>query len=786
MSRHKGITLINLVGLVLGITAFLLIMIWVGFEISFDKYHENKDRIVRLCVDLEAGSHMIYPMSMPLAAPNLVEEFPEILSAARLERPARGNIKVHEKSYQEPGICRGDNSIFQIFSFPMITGNSQTALKDPYTVVVSQAIADKYFSDNDPLGQSMFINGDGPYSITGVFADIPQNSHFKFQIMASFSTLFTKDKEMMENWFHIQFYTYLLLDNNVDWHKLEAKLPQFVDKHLGEMLDSFGAKLRLFLQPLTEIHLHSDLPGDLAPQSDMKYLNLFIAIALFVLLIACINFINLATANSSIRIKEIGMRKTIGSSRKQIVMQFLLESIIICFIAVLISTSLLEIIRPHFSDIFGTYIDLGYLKEWQMIGIIFVFSIIIGVLSGSYPAFYLSGLKPINVLKSGFFKTSNKSKLRSVLVVFQFTISIILTVSTLTIFRQINFMKYSDPGFRKDSMIVIPGVRQITKNNSIDVLRNELSGISKIDEIGFTSLFPGRGTQKAFMYPEGFSEDDPQLGEKLFIDSNFMPTMDIEFVQGRNFSKEMPTDAQQSVIINEKTARKFDWENAIGKTFTMKNRDGSSYKMNVVGVVKDFHSTSLHNSILPLIIFNEENRTNYAVLKINSNDIENTIKQIKKKIQKLAPDHVLRYYFLDETLNSLYSKDQQTGKLALYFSSLSVILGCLGLLGLTSFMVQKRTKEIGIRKVLGSSVENIFFLLTKEFCKLVLISVLIAWPISYLIMNKWLQNFAYRTDIGITVFLISGFFALVISIITVGSQTIKTARSNPVNALKYE
>jgi len=314
MARHKIITFINLSGLVLGISSFLLIMIWVGYEMSFDKFNENKDRIQRLCVDLEAGNHMIYPMSMPNAAELLIEDFPEIVDAARLEAPTRATIKVGDKSFIEPGFCHGDNSIFEVFSFPFIAGNPSTALVNPYSVVITQTIADKYFKHSDPLGEEIQIGGRGPYIITGIIKDIPQNSHFRFQVMASFSTLYEDNKEMMENWFHIQFFTYLLLDENANWKKLETKLPEFVERYLGETLSTYGAKLTMFLQPLTNIHLYSELKGDLAQQADMKYLYLFLGIALFVLLIACINFINLSTANSIVRAKEIGMRKTIGSN----------------------------------------------------------------------------------------------------------------------------------------------------------------------------------------------------------------------------------------------------------------------------------------------------------------------------------------------------------------------------------------------------------------------------------------------------------------------------------------
>jgi putative ABC transport system permease protein len=786
IGRNKIFTSINLIGLVLGITAFMLIMIWVGYEMSYDKFNKNKNRIQRLCVDLEAGSHMIYPMTMPAAGPLLIEEYPEIENAARLEAPTRGNIKIGEKSFMETGVCHADNSIFDVFTFPFVDGDPATALVDPFTVVISETMVQKYFKNKDPIGQTLEINGRGPFAITGVFKDIPQNSHFKFNIAASFETLYAEDQALMENWFHIQFFTYLLFNENADITNFTAKLPEFVDRHLGETLQSFGATLDLFLQPLTSIHLHSELAGDLATQSDIKQLYLFVAIALFVLLIACINFINLSTANSTVRAKEIGMRKTIGSGRWQLILQFMIESIILCLFALLISISLVEIIRPFFYNLFGTFIDLSFISISWIVIFILSFPVCIGILAGSYPAFFLSRLKPIMILKSGLYKSGNKSHLRSILVIFQFAISIILIVATLTIFNQINYMKHSNPGFKEDNVLIIPGVRQITKSNSHEVLKQTLEKITDIETVGFSSLFPGRGTQKEIMYPEGFNEDQPQMGEKLFVDAGFVEALGIELVEGRNFSEELKTDLEISVMINETAARKFGWKKPIGKTFTIRSRDGESFKLEVVGVVQDFHSNSLREVIEPQIIYNTVNRTNFMVIKTTSEDISKTIASIKKEIKQLAPDHVLKYYFLDETLDSMYRQDQQIARLALYFSILTILLGCLGLLGLTTFLVQNRNKEIGIRKVLGSSVSAIVILLTKEFCKWVLIAVAIAWPISYFVMNKWLQSFAYRSNIGVSVFLISAGISLLIAIVTVSSQTIKTARANPVKTLKYE
>lgn len=786
IGRHKVFTSINLIGLVLGIAAFMLIMIWVGYEMSYDKFNTNKDRIQRLCVDFEAGSHMIYPMTMPAAGPLLIEEFPEIENAARLEAPTRANIKIGEESFVETGVCHADNSIFQIFTFPFIDGDLNTALNNPFTVVISESTSRKYFPNSDPVGQTLEISGRGLFRITGIFKDIPQNSHFSFNIVASFETLYAENNEMMENWFHIQFFTYLLFAENTDIANFTTKLPGFVEKHLGETLESFGATLELFLQPLTSIHLYSELAGDLAVQSDIKQLYMFIAIALFVLIIACINFINLSTANSTVRAKEIGMRKTIGSDRWQLILQFMIESIILCFFAMFIAVSLVEIIRPYLYDVFGTYVDLSFISPTRIVVYVLAFPVCIGIIAGSYPAFFLSRLKPIMILKSGFNKSGKKSHLRSILVIFQFSISMILIVATLTIFKQINFMKDTNPGFVEDSVIIIPGVRQLVKSSSHDVIKQSLEKIAEVETVGFSSLFPGRGIQKAIMYPEGFSEDQPQMGEKLFVDAGYIEALGIEMAIGRNFSENMKTDPEKSVMINETAAHRFGWEKPIGKTFTIPSRDGKGYKMEVVGVVQDFHSASLHSVIEPLIIYNDISRANFIVIKVAGGNISGTIESIKKQIKELVPDHVLNYYFLNETLDNMYRRDQRTAGLALYFSALAILLGCLGLLGLTTFLVQNRNKEIGIRKVLGSSISGIVILLTKEFCKWVLIAVLIACPVSYFIMNKWLQGFAYRSNIGIAVFLISAGFSLLIAIITVSSQTIKTAMANPVKALKYE
>jgi putative ABC transport system permease protein len=786
MGRHRLFSLINLVGLVLGILAYLLIMTWVGYEMSFDGFNEHKDRIQRLCVDLEAGSHMIYPMTMPAAAQLLINDYPEVINAARLEGPTRASIKIGEQTFIEPGVAHGDNSLFEVFSFPFISGDIKNALVEPYTVVLTQSTAQKYFADKDPMGEVIQINGKGDYTVTGIVKDIPQNSHFRFNIMASFASLYAADPDLMGNWFHIQFFTYLLFAENADVKAFADRLPEFVDTYMGSRLSGAGATLKLFMQPLTRIHLHSDLAGDIAVQADVKTLYLFLGIAIFVLLLACINFINLSTASVAVRAREIGLRKVFGSSRKELIWQFLLESFIFSFIATLIAVAAVEIIRPYFQELFGTYVDINFLNPLTIIMLLLAFPVIVTLLAGSYPTLYLSALQPVSILKKGFFRSANRSYLRSILVIFQFSISIILIISTLTISKQINYMKHSDPGFKEENVIVLPGIRSLINEVSVDILRQTLTQLPEVEQIGFSSLLPGRGTQKALMYPEGFPDDQPQMGEKLFVDADYIDAIGIEILKGRNFSPDLLSDPQSSVIINETAAANFGWEEPIGKIFSFTSRSGGKSQMQVIGLVRDFHSTSLRESIEPLIIYNNESRLNFLTLRLRTDDLKGTIAKLKQQIKKLKPDFGFRYYFLEEILDNMYREDLQTAKLALYFSIMAILLGCLGLLGLTTFLVSNRTKEIGIRKVMGASGQSIIILLARQFCKWVLIAIVISLPIAGYLMNIWLRNFAYRTQTGFFIYAAAAIFALLISIVTISFQTIKTARANPVEALKYE
>ena len=785
MKRHKVFSIINLIGLVIGITLFILIMIWIGYEMSYDSFNENIDQIYRLCVDFEAGNHMIYPMTMPNAGPQLVEDFPEVMQAARLESPRRATIKIGEKTFTEEGICHGDNSIFEVFTFPIIKGDRMSALVEPYTAVLTRSIAEKYFGESNPIGVTVEINNT-PYRITGIIEDIPQNSHFRFNIMGSFETLFSQNSDAMRNWFHIQFYTYLLLKENTSVEKFGAKLTSFVDIHIGELLRSAGTQLTFFLQPLKDIHLHSELSGDIARQSNMKTLQIFFLIAIFILIIACINFINLSTANAGVRAREIGLRKAIGSKKSQLILQFLTESIVLSFMAMVLTLVIIDLTRPSLQNIFGVHVDLSYLNPITTISFIIIFPILVGVLAGSYPAFYLSRFQPVKIFRSGFLKTSGKAHLRNILVIMQFTISLILIISTITIFNQIKYMQNKDPGFEQDNAIIIPNMRLLLQHASREVLKEQLSQIPEIKEIGFSSLVPGFGTQKAIMYPEGFPLDQPQMGQKLFVDDGFLDALGVQFTHGRNFSQEFPSDPSESVIINETAAKTFGWKEPLGKTFTSNNSNEGIAKLKVVGVVKDFHSSSMHTSIEPLIIYNQPAYENYLILRTYNEPSEQIINNIKRQLKIFNPNFMIKYYLLDEILQHQYASDQQIGKMALYFCLLAILLAILGLFGLTTFLIHKKTKEIGIRKVLGATVSEVSFQLSGDYIRLIFISILLAVPLAYFGMSKWLQGFAYQTGQPFWIFFISSFFLLLLSIITVSFQTVKAARTNPVDIMKYE
>lgn len=787
--RYKGYSFINLAGLAIGMTVSGMIMLWVFDELSFDRFNKNIANIHRVCVDLEAGTHMVLAMSMPELGEAVTHSFPEVKNFARISRPARSSIKYEDLEFYENFVCYADNSLFEVFTFPFTSGDPQKALLNPYSVVISQGMATKYFEGSNPIGKVLEIDGTADYVVTGVFEDIPANSHFRFDIARSFETLYSENRQDMENWLNIQYYTYISLADGVDPDIVEQKLPRIIDTYLGETLQSMGGSLVLFLQPLTRIHLFSKIGGEIMAQGDITYVYLFSVIAFFVLALACINFINLATARSSTRALEIGVRKTLGSSRTSIIVQFLSESLFFSTIALFLATAAIQTIQPWFESLLGSPMGGNSMQtHWLLLGGIGV-AVFVGVLAGSYPAVYLSSFRPVHVLKSGFSAGISRSLFRNSLVVFQFSVSILLIIGTLTVYQQIHYMKNKDLGYAKEHLLVIPEAQKLLQRISFPSVKEELMKIPGVRNVSGSAPVPTRGIQHDIFYPEGFSEAQPQKLTRLDIEPNYIPTMGIEVVAGRNFSTDFSTDPEESLLINETAARYLGWDDPLGKTFTFypgRGGRGGLATRKVVGVVKDFHIASLHGRIEPLVIVYNHSRILYVTVKISPENMSQTIRLLKSRWEALDPQRPFDYFFLDSSLDRQYRSEERVGSLSFYFSLLAIFLACLGLFGLTAYIAERRTKEIGIRKVLGASAAKIVQLLSGEFFLLIAIANILAWPIAYFGLSLWLRNYSYRISVTLYDMLIAGLLALVIAIPTVSFQSIKAALSNPVDALRFE
>ncbi|MCX6640247.1 MAG: ABC transporter permease [bacterium] len=784
--RHKGYSFINIAGLAIGMACFLLIMLWVRDELSFDKFHANADHIYRVGTSANFGTPMTWAFGPAPAGPAMIENFPEVVSATRFDSPMNGAVEYGEKLFREEGITFADNSFFEIFSFPFIKGDPRTALTTTYSVVINRTTADKYFGIEDPIGKVIKIQG-GQYTITGVVENFPKNSHIQFTILRSMETLVKENKAQMEMWFNIQPYTYILLDKNCDVRQLEQKLPNFVNKYVGELLAPSGGKLSLFLQPLTDIHLHSKLDGELSTNGNITYVYLFSAIAVFILLIACVNFINLSTARSAMRAREVGVRKTLGANRHQLIRQFLGEAIIFSLIALILALVLVEIEIPFFNTLVGRQVGM-HQDRFTNLATIVGLALLVGILAGSYPALLLSSLRPIKTLKGSFVPGASRSHSRSALVIFQFIISIALIAGTITIYSQLHYMKNKDVGFNKEHVIILPELTPRMRE-SVETIKAELKAIPDVQQVAAVSFVPGKGMRLAIVQPEGYADDQPVTVSILDIDDDFLSTMGMQLVEGRNFSQDLPTDKTGSILINETTARKLGWDHPIGKNITspiLTDSGGVALERKVIGVVRDFHQASLHRKIEPIIIGQNASEFRALALRIAPQNISQTLASIKRTWKSIDPNRPFNSYFLDEAFDARYKAEERMGMITLIFSSLAIFIACLGLFGMSAFTAEQRTKEIGIRKVFGASVAGIIGLLTRKFMILVLLANVIAWPIAYYSLNRWLQNFAYRIDLNLGHFLLAGLLALLVSLITVSFQAIKVARSNPAKALRYE
>lgn len=789
IKKHLGYSLINISGLAVGMTCCILILLFVSDELSYDRFNENHERIYRVTrkwfnedgvVNLHLG-HVAPPIG-----PLLKNDFPEILYTVRMIRVGRLLVGDKTKFFEESRFFFAEEDIFKIFTFKMIAGDPETALRDPFTIVITQEMAAKYFSSANPIGKSLTIQVDNQKAdmkVTGIIQSLPHNSHFHPDFLGSFMTFeaVVGDREM-QNWGSNNYATYLLMPEDYDIIRLKSQLDPFIDRHLSE---GMSERTKLELQALTDIHLYSHLDSEIEANSDMTYVYIFSIIAFFILLIACINFMNLATARSTQRAKEVGLRKVVGAQRTQLFQQFLSESMITAVLSLMIALGIVLLVLPQFNRFVGRDLSLNFSGNISIFFILFFIAIFVGLISGIYPAFFLSAFKPVRILKGQLDTGKKRLSFRTVLVVFQFATSIVLIICVGIVSGQLDYMKTRKLGFAEDHVVVLPSspvmIEKLEAFKSRLLRNSDILGVSAAKRVPSGRLLDSANAR--VMRGEASQPINFRIAQ-LSVDYDYIPTFKMEMAAGRNFSREMGTDAAQAFILNETAVRRIGWESAdeaVGKGFGYGRRNGQ-----IIGVVKDFHFESLHQEISPIVMFLSSTNLNQISARISPKNIPQTMSFLREIWKELRPDYPFSYYFIDENFDQLYKSEENLQRIFTYFAFLSVFIGCMGLFGLASYSAERRTKEIGIRKVLGASVTGIAFLLSKEFTKWVLLANVIAWPTAYLVMSRWLQNFAYRRGISLETFLLAGCIAWIIAFLTVSYQAIKASLADPVRALKYE
>jgi len=782
--RHKGYSFINIAGFAIGMACCLLILIYVRHELSYDRYHKDADRICRIVIDIRTQTaNRVFALVSPTVAPALKADYPQIECAARAVPTSARLVRLEEKSFYEDRFMYADQELFDIFTIPFIQGIPQEALTRPSTLVISQRMAFKYFGSANPLGKTLNIN-QAEYEITGVIEDSPENTHMKYDLIASLKTL--SNWSEMSNWHSTMFYTYLKLKPNVEIEEFSQQVSRLADKYVGERLDSRGKTYNYFLQPISSIHLHSHLRYEIEPPGNPVYVYIFSFVGLFILLIACLNFMNLATARSANRAKEVGMRKVVGAQKLQLVCQFLGESLLVSFLSLCFAMVIVRYTIPLLNNLTGISMSFDELLNPIVLFFLIGGTVLVGLAAGLYPAFVLSAFRPAVTLKGALSATSRSFAMRTVLVVVQFSISVFLIIGTLTIYRQFNFMKNQHLGFEKEQKLVLPLRGGISIEKNYKTVKDMFSKHSSITGAAVSSSVPGRGVSNFSIGLVGEEDEKNQSMFHLYFDENFIPNYGIEIVAGRAFQKEMSTDIRGAFLINEAAIKAFGWsrpEEALGKRL----QTGYGGRVNpIIGVTKNFHYRGLQNEVEPLVMEFLPEIFRYITLSIDITNLKDTLAFVESQWKVLFQGNPFESFFLDTDFDKQYRADEQVGRIFGIFTLLGLFIACLGLLGLASFAAESRTKEIGVRKVLGASVTGIVLMLSKQFTKWVLLANGFAWPIAYYFMYRWLKNFAYRININILTFLLSGLLVLAIALLTVSFQSIKAATANPVDSLRYE
>ncbi|MBI9053538.1 MAG: ABC transporter permease [Bacteroidales bacterium] len=779
--KDFGYSSLNILGLTLGITSALFLIIYISDEVSYDRHHENAERIYRVSSRIqETDDEFTWNVAQIPFGPQVVEDYPEIEASVRFIPFGRELFEYEDKEFFEEDFIYADTAVFDVFTYEFLKGNPQNALIEPYTIVLTEDIAAKYFGKEDPMGKSL-VNGEDIYKVTGVIKNIPFNSHYRYDAIASRKSL----PEEMGSWGNFGVFTYVMLPEGMNYKDFEAKIQEMYGKYMAEIFERMDIKINYILEPILDIHLKSTSSGEPEPTGSNAYVIIFGIVALFLILIAAMNYMNLATARSTKRAREVGLRKVVGSHRGNLIFQFITESIVLTFISLILSVVLLVLLLPQFNHLAGKSFELGVLYTPTIVFSIIGIIVFVGIIGGSYPAFYLSKFNPISVLKGDVTKGASGGIFRKVLVVIQFTISVAMIVSTLVVFKQLNYLKTKDLGYDMDNIISL----EFSNREMIEkypVLKQALLNNSDILSVSSTNTTIGDGSGKVIFNVET-DEGMQQRGINFaMVDHDFVETLGITMLEGRDFQEDMPSDTMRGVVINETMAKRLNWDKPMGKKVQMQRRDGTDIIMaTVVGVMQDYHQTGMYNEIETLmLLYRVNNRVVYA--KLSEENVQGTIRYIEDQWNEIFPDHPFEYSFVSDRFSEQFGADEKRGFIFTLFTVLAILIACLGLFGLASYTVEQRKKEIGIRKVVGASEGTVVKLISKEFIILVSIAIVIAFPLTYYFMSDWLQNFVFRTNLGLFVFILAGLITIAITFITISYQAWKAANSNPADSLRIE
>ncbi len=793
--KHKGFSLINIAGLAIGIASCLLILFFVQSELSYDRFHERAERIYRVGFTFHVGTNQFDAAlgPCPLAAA-MVEEFPEVESAARIfARQSRGGdvfVRYGEKRYKEDKFLWADPELLDILTIPFIKGNPEGALAQPYSVVMTSETAVKYFGQEDPIGKMLELGDGSLYMVNGVTESWPEHSHFHFDFLASFSSL-PKSEDL--DFYDTAVFTYILLRESASIDALESKLPEFSGKCMAPVIEKImavpyqdflesGNFIGFMTQPLRDIHLRSKWGNELEPQGSFNTVIIFSAIAVLILIVACINFINLTTARSTQRANEVGVRKVVGSSHAQLVRQFLSESIFLSFLSFLLALIFVELALPVFNNLVGKEFSSDHILDWSFLMIMLVGAILIGMAAGSYPAFLMASFRPVLVLKGKIQSTMRGKRFRDALVVFQFCASVVLLVGTAVIYTQLHYIRNKELGFDKEHVVVIQRAEKLGSQQL--AFKDQLYQNPDVLSATFTDSLPQILLEAKVFQKEGEGSQENNTLITITADYDLLQTYGLKMIEGRYFEKERSTDST-AIVLNETAVKALDIEEPLEKRLVLVGLKRKP--MDIIGIINDFHMESLHTKIGPTAVILVGKRPSVLLsVRVRPGDLPKTLGFLEDKWSEFTNNQPFEYVFFDDQFDMLYKAEIQAGKVITAFACLAVFIACLGLLGLASFTASQRTKEIGIRKVLGATTTGILVLLNRNFVTRVLVANIIAWPLAYYAMNKWLQNFAYRIRINVWMFLASAVIALLIALFTVSYQTLRAARGNPVDSLRYE